>query len=912
MKKRKVLLNILTIFTAFSIGTSVVVHHNVAPTRVEAAQHTDNFDLYTYSGNYYSSINFSASEGLNGQLRQALTTLIYPKGWYTYGSSGADHLSTQLQYADEDPTNSSNMIYLYTRDSVKKNAASSWNREHVWPQSLSNGCWGESKAGTDILHIRPTYNSTNSSRSNDKYCDVNKASPRTYNGMTFGYGSGTKFEPLDSVKGDVARIIMYVWTAYKDYYSNIPDITNVFESYDTLLKWHTQDKPDVLEGNRNNYSESSDQKNRNPFVDHPELGWKIFGNSASTSVKNACMQAYPAEGSTVIEPTGIELNKNQLSLTVGGTATLSGTISPAGATGTITWSSSNTSIATVNSNGLVTAIGEGTATITAKISNTIKDQCVVTVSAASSQTENLLEKFDFVSDLTEYEQYNESKMNAFIKDSSSLGEATNYVSHTNGRSTDSSLTDPLIGASGKVSDVTWSHYNLLKIGSTSKDCKMTLTFKSGVEIDKVVVKAAGWYGKTCKLGINGSDKVTIASAVSAATILNESDFLEYEYTLNATNVVSLETTLAVMITEMELYTSGSGQPPVEPTAKEEINGITTRSALSYNYDKEVASETVSDVLNRSTIGVTDTVYTDWSNKTGTSGAVYAGQSAGGNDSIQLRSKNSNSGIITTASGGKVSKVIVVWNSNTDSGRTIDIYGDTTAYTSPTELYNTPKGTKLGSIVKGTSTELTITGDYSYIGIRSNSGALYLDSIEIQWGGSATSFEFSRVAINFGGFINKTLWDKLNTESEIKGYGLIAAATDDLDGETIKGMYDEALDAGVTDIDAIINEEVCNGTTIRNFYTPLTQTKLHPAEADETQKYEQQVSETDTYYVWSLRKNVTDYDKPYSAIAYIRLADELVFFAETLTSAKEAAQSLINNGIYDGSEFEGSLGYFANL
>ena len=75
----------------------------------------------------------------------ALTSLIHPSGWYTYGSTGSDHLDSVLQDADEDPTNPNNMIFLYTRNSVAKchsiSASGPWNREHVWPQSLSNGCW---------------------------------------------------------------------------------------------------------------------------------------------------------------------------------------------------------------------------------------------------------------------------------------------------------------------------------------------------------------------------------------------------------------------------------------------------------------------------------------------------------------------------------------------------------------------------------------------------------------------------------------------------------------------------------------------------------------------------------------------------------------------------------------------------
>lgn len=145
------------------------------------------------------------------------------------------------------------------------------------------------------------------------------------------------------------------------------------------------------------------------------------------------------------------------------------------------------------------------------------------------------------------------------------------------------------------------------------------------------------------------------------------------------------------------------------------------------------AETKTDVLNQTFTGVTDTSYTDWSGE-GTSGAVYAGQSAGGNSSIQLRSNNNNSGIITTTSGGKAKKVTVDWNSNTAKGRTLDVYGKSSAYEAASELYNAAnQGTKLGSIVMGTSTELTIDGDYAYIGLRSNNGAMYLTSVSIVWG-----------------------------------------------------------------------------------------------------------------------------------------------------------------------------------
>ncbi len=139
-----------------------------------------------------------------------------------------------------------------------------------------------------------------------------------------------------------------------------------------------------------------------------------------------------------------------------------------------------------------------------------------------------------------------------------------------------------------------------------------------------------------------------------------------------------------------------------------------------------------DKLTRETTGVTGNSYTDWSEKTVASDAVYAGQSAGGNESIQLRSKNSNSGIISTTSGGLIKKVKVVWNSNTSNGAVLNVYGSNTAYTAASDLYGENSGTLLGTIVYGTSTQLEITDDYEYVGVRSNSGAMYLESITFVW------------------------------------------------------------------------------------------------------------------------------------------------------------------------------------
>ena len=158
--------------------------------------------------------------------------------------------------------------------------------------------------------------------------------------------------------------------------------------------------------------------------------------------------------------------------------------------------------------------------------------------------------------------------------------------------------------------------------------------------------------------------------------------------------------------------------------------------------------TKTDVLTGTTIGVTGNSYSSWSKKqaSGGSDAVYAGNSMTyGKSSIQLRSTD-NSGIVSTTSGGKVKKVTVTWNSATSNNRTLDIYGKNTAYTAASNLYSTStstQGTYLGSIeyktTNGTSTELTIDGDYKYIGLRSYSGVIYISQISIEWEASGTTY-----------------------------------------------------------------------------------------------------------------------------------------------------------------------------
>lgn len=169
------------------------------------------------------------------------------------------------------------------------------------------------------------------------------------------------------------------------------------------------------------------------------------------------------------------------------------------------------------------------------------------------------------------------------------------------------------------------------------------------------------------------------------------------------------------------------------------DGYKDSEVVEATYTKRVLQEgQIEDYLTVDLIGETGNSYTSWKDKKSNSAAVYAGQSISNIDNIQLRSdkdKNNNySGIVTTASRGKVKKVIVEWNSlTTDNTRELNVYCSNNPYSTPNDLYaEDTDGDLIGSIKRSGATELSIDGDYKYVGLRSKNGAMYINSITIIW------------------------------------------------------------------------------------------------------------------------------------------------------------------------------------
>ena len=167
------------------------------------------------------------------------------------------------------------------------------------------------------------------------------------------------------------------------------------------------------------------------------------------------------------------------------------------------------------------------------------------------------------------------------------------------------------------------------------------------------------------------------------------------------------------------------------------------------------------------------------------------------------------------------------------------------------------------------------------------------------------FEFSNVTLRLSGFISVDLWNALDAECDIEGFGIMFAETDNLTDVSIKEWYEYALDEANGDIDDAIESL---DSFIGNSYVELSPSKANPSSATTLQKADLGVGAGENYFIWNHKELISaeDLDKEFSAIAYIRIDGELIFLQETTMSAKQAAINLLASGIYDNDAFDGSL------
>lgn len=222
---------------------------------------TNNLVLYAKWNEVQYTEYYRGIEGLTGDnLITFLNILLKQMTGRPYEIGNA-----ALQVTDRNPNNSNQLIEFYTGASYTAtwDNGRTWNKEHVWPQSLlsSEAKNGVVNVASDLHNLKPSNPSINTSRSN-----------KWYGPMTT---SVSYFPTRTAIHGDIARILFYMDVRY-DILSLVNlsgnQVPNTYQMGDlaTLLLWHIQDPVDDFERNRNNVLFGY-QGNRNPFIDYPEL-----------------------------------------------------------------------------------------------------------------------------------------------------------------------------------------------------------------------------------------------------------------------------------------------------------------------------------------------------------------------------------------------------------------------------------------------------------------------------------------------------------------------------------------------------------------------------------------------------------------------------------------------------------------
>jgi endonuclease I len=245
---------------------------------------------------YYNG--FGSNWSLTGtNLKNALATKITNTQTREINYSNTDNALAILDLDPADATNT-NVLLLYgfssnlcpaastddkdhrRRDSNMQDDGSSnpclYNREHTFPKALGVPDLGTAGPGADLHHLRAADKKRNADRDNDKF----------FNGSGNSFESGSNWYPGDEWKGDIARMMMYMYLRYGNQCLPInvgvgtPVATDA-NMIDLFLQWNADDPVSLYEDRRNTYlgntSNNYGQGNRNPFIDNPYLATVIWG-----------------------------------------------------------------------------------------------------------------------------------------------------------------------------------------------------------------------------------------------------------------------------------------------------------------------------------------------------------------------------------------------------------------------------------------------------------------------------------------------------------------------------------------------------------------------------------------------------------------------------------------------------------
>lgn len=235
-------------------------------------------DGYSPPASYYAGVVY---DGTPESLRNSLNSIIRGHTVRSYNAA-----RQALAITDADPDNPSNVLLVYNGASVSGvwDSGITWNREHTWPRSRGVGDNGPDYS--DLHALRACNPGVNSSRGN----------------KPFGLTNSSFWDPTMAVsaidyRGDMARSMFYMDVRYDGTEAGTVDLrvvngfpgTNQMGDLSYLLEWHYEEAPSSWERRRNHIIYSFEdnpayaQGNRNPFIDHPEYAWALWGSEPNNS-----------------------------------------------------------------------------------------------------------------------------------------------------------------------------------------------------------------------------------------------------------------------------------------------------------------------------------------------------------------------------------------------------------------------------------------------------------------------------------------------------------------------------------------------------------------------------------------------------------------------------------------------------
>ena len=322
----------------------------------------------------------------------------------------------------------------------------------------------------------------------------------------------------------------------------------------------------------------------------------VSGGKATITVRThngkSAKCAVTVSGSLASEPTAIMLDRTEAILNVGGTLTLTGRVEPAGIRTTLSFSSSNTSVAKVTGKGKVTAKKAGHATITVRTMNGLKATCEITVTSPPTKI-----------------ALNKTSATIYVGDALTLQTAIRPAGAETELNWSTSSASVARVADGVVTGVKAGRATITVMTANGKRATCRVTVKAA---EKLTVRAA-------RTALKVGDTTTVTASKSPVTWSVEGDAVTVDQRGRVTAVAPGEASVwaqtaagamagVVISVEGDVYAGDAKDTPAESSAIIDIS----QYQGSVNFDRLAPS--VSLVILRATLSMTeDTRFAGYAN-----------------------------------------------------------------------------------------------------------------------------------------------------------------------------------------------------------------------------------------------------------------------------------------------------------